>query len=500
VEFNDVKRHFVRGSLAAMLRLGVSVPVYLWMTPFLLRWLGAEQYGLWSFGTVVTNFFLVSDFGLKNSLVLHVARNTDAPKSVAKYFRAAALVFTILAVVVCGCAWLFRAALVSAIKVPPALTAEGVFVVTVVALAFALRFLAAPLQGVAEGFQAIDIGNHIQLLWLIGNAAATAVFLPICPTIYTLGWVLLVSNAGLLAAWYAWVTRRYRSVSFRFTPLEPRAILSLLRYGVGFHAATVVILFREPILKLIISRRFGLADVAAFDIALRLTTQLVSVVASPLTGMFAASAMLARRPDDLVVFLRRITLLTAAALLPLCGVMTVVGPDLIRLWLGAGRHDVALLLPYVVAAFCAYYLTEPIYKAIEASGRSGYSAVVQSLSLACCLLVLWTFQAWPPESAIPAALLTGFLTFSVTNVAAFLVWIPGARKVFVRRHLLLAVPTVCWLLGAHWMPQDLYWRFALCLLYIACHLGIAWSLGIVNPSHIISTVRAVLPRQSRSHI
>ena len=48
-----VKHRLLQGSLVGLARTALAVPIYLVLTPFLLRALGPNFFGIWSFGAII---------------------------------------------------------------------------------------------------------------------------------------------------------------------------------------------------------------------------------------------------------------------------------------------------------------------------------------------------------------------------------------------------------------------------------------------------------------
>ena len=72
--------------MAGLIRVALAIPVYLLLTPAVLHALGPEQFGIWAFSTLIISLMNVTDFGLKDSLVYHVAKHSEQPEEARRCF------------------------------------------------------------------------------------------------------------------------------------------------------------------------------------------------------------------------------------------------------------------------------------------------------------------------------------------------------------------------------------------------------------------------------
>ncbi len=473
-----LRTKLLKGSMAAALRVGLAVPLYLVLTPYALSRLGPAMFGVWSFGAVVTGIVTLTDFGFKNSLVRHVAVNIDRKEEIARHFNAAVRMYGALAVACVAVIALGADGIVSRLlRVPSLYHREATFVVVVSAASFALRLMATPFQAVVEGFQELAYSQLVSLAWLVVNFAGSLAALALKPDVYSLGIVSVAANA-VVAVLFLW---RVRS-RFPFARIVPgafdlRAARDLFRFGIGIQIATVVITLREPIFKVLISRTGEMESLAAFEVAFRLCVQIVSLIVSPLLGTFAASALLGDRRKDLETVLRPIAGYTYTALIPAVLFVGSFASELIALWLGDNAGETAAQLGPLFSAFAIYYATEPLYKAIEGSGASKYSAFVQTFSMGSSVAAFFLL-APAGKLAVPLALLAGFTAFSVSNLIAFRRRFGGMALFHPARVLFLLCPAMAYAAAGLVVPRG--WLPALFVVYLAAHLLTARKTNIFD--------------------
>lgn len=454
MELNKLKHAIAKGSLVGVARVGLAIPLYLALTPFVLHALGAAQFGLWAFGTLVVSVMTLTDFGFKNALVYYVARDLNDRERINRYFNVAMATFAALTVAILCLTYVLGPIIVSnLLGVEAALQDEARFVLWVTAFSFGLRFVAVPYQAVIEGHQLHAASQAVLLMWLILNFVGTLLALNIQPDIYALGIVSVLCNLAVFAAFRIYAARRFSFLRIGVKYLTWQQVKEMMAFGGGIHAATLLIAAREPVLKVMIARTYDLASVATFEIVYRLCTQLVSFVATPLLGTFSAAALLSRdRVDELGELLRPMLGFCLATFVPAVLFFASFSEPLMTLWLGPDYPQVGAMLPASFTAFAIYYTTEVMYKAIEGSGWSGYSALVQSATLA---LSVGTFYLFIDDAgrAVPMALLGGFVFFSAANLWVFRVRFPALRLCTMAQLAWLLIPAAAYLLAQRWFAQ-----------------------------------------------
>jgi len=473
-----LKNKLLKGSLAGMLRVILAVPLYLILTPYALSRLGTVIFGIWSFNTVIISLVNLTDFGFKNSLVRQVAANIDNEDEIRRYFSATFWIYLVLAMILLTGIFLFADDLVAKVlRVPAELHDEAVFVFLISAASFALRFIAAPFQAVIEGHQEHFYSQMISLVWLVSNAAGSIAALALQPDVYSLGIVSIASNLLVFLLFARRIRMRFPFVLKQFFRIDPAAVATLLRFGVGIHLATLVITLREPIYKIMISRFCDLESLASFEVSYRLCTQLVSVVVSPLLGTFAASALLERRPEELGKILRLMVGFNCAIFFPAILLFGTFSQSLISLWLGGDANVTAFMTFVMFTGFALYYMTQPLYKSLEGVGMSGYSAMVQAFGMAVSAVILVVFSD-QGEMVIPLSLFAGFVVISISNYLVFCRRFRTMSLIAPGKLLIVLIPAALYVTASFGVSSQ--WLPLLFFAYLVLHFVVVAKTGVFD--------------------
>jgi O-antigen/teichoic acid export membrane protein len=259
----------------------------------------------------------------------------------------------------------------------------------------------------------------------------------------------------------------------------------MLKYGAGIQLAAVAIALREPLYKIVLIRTYDLATVAAFEIAFRLCTQLVSIITTPLLGVMGVSALLSQRHEDLSRILRPLFVYGVVVLPPAVLFAYTFSTPLFNLWLGQKGNEAAHLFPGFFLGFSIYYSTEVLYKSIEGSGRSWYSATLQIVVLVAqiALLISVTVVPW----SIAGSLFIGFAVFSLSNFVMFARCYGTIRLIPPIQMLWVSFPTSIYIGLLPFLSQDsLIWTF---LAYLLAHLTVLMRSAVFDPRRLLGLLR-----------
>lgn len=474
------------GAVVGLLRMGLAVPIYMVLTPIMLNTLGTERFGLWSLSTMMVSALNMMDFGLKSSLVYHVAQVRDDRDAVARHFAAAAKMYLVISVCIVGSMLLWhRAFIENLLQVPTHLFDEAKFLLIVTIVAIGVRMMAIPYQGVLEGFQEISLSQSVFVMWLLVYSISISIALMVRPDVYGLSSALLFSNLFILIGFYGVARSRLPFLRFTSTGMQASGWGNLLKYGAGIQLAAAAIALREPLYKIVLARTYDLSAVAAFEIAYRLCNQLASIMATPLLGVVGVTALLSQRHHDLMKILRPLFAYGVVVLPPAVLFAHTFTEPLFNLWLGQKGSDAAQLFPFLFLGFAIYYATEVLYKSIEGSGRSWYSGILQVSVLVLQVSLLASVASLP--WSVVGSILVGFGIFSLSNIIVF-----GRCYGGVNLFPLLPLVGVGLLACVYasvlprLLPGSQMWAFG---VYLGLHFAVLNYWGVITIQSVLGLVR-----------
>lgn len=421
MQVEQLKSSVFSTSIVSGARVLLALPIYLILTPWTFNALGAELFGIWSFSTIILGLMSLTDFGFKNGLVYFVAkhRSSDSEELI-HHFSNTFFSFVLLSLLIVLGTFVFaETAALSILNVPKEFGTEVAFVLIVTALSFALRFIATSYQAVIEGDQKVYITQLFNVYWLLANFGLTVLVLLCWPNVYALTLVNLVSNVLFYVLLRNYAVRHYAWCKPSFVSFSAKHLKQLWRYSFGIQIATFCIVLREPILKTIVANEYGLEAVAMFDIAYRFCTQVISLAASPLLGVFAASALIQQDEQKLKDVLLPYYRYPVLVLMFITAGILQFSDSFFRLWMGIESVEFWVLLNLIFAAFTIYYCSEALYKTLEGRGFTVYSALLQAGVLVAVLLSFYAMSGLTYHWSLGLAIFIGFALFTVSNCVAF---------------------------------------------------------------------------------
>lgn len=386
----------VRSGLTGMVSRIWTLGGWLLLTPWVLRDLGPEGFGVWSLLFLLTGYFAAGDLGLSSAMTRLVADGGARGErhGFQELFRCSLGVYPVMALAWLGVVLVFRDPWLEFLRVPAALLPESRRIL----LLSPLLLLGLGIQGLAggllSGLQRTDIVNRNQLLASIPGFGGVWLALSLHLGLMGLFWAALAGVAAGMLLNVAESARREPEI--RWVPAWPgRIFLS----GPGWFGArvqliTLAALFHVQVDKILLAHFRGLSTVSEYELGFRIASLVLSFPMLTLPAIMPAAARLSSggRVDDvrrLYVDGSRILLLLA---LPLAGIGLVISPGMISGWLGAPHEAVVMAARWLLLAGSVNLLTGVGTSIARGTGAVNlelvYALVSQALHLALSLLLV----------------------------------------------------------------------------------------------------------------
>lgn len=397
---SDVAPRLAKNSVYFAIRSVVSLAVMLLLTPYLIRGVGKDQFGIWALAGVMTSYAQLSDFGITESLVKYAAEyhagrdsmnlNRLVNTALASYLGLALVVGTVL--------FLSIPYVASALlKIPPALQQESTLIFRFAVIIFLTNMIFGVFASLIIGSQQMGYSSFITSASMVLTAAGTVFFLEN-------GWGLrgLVVNSALVAGVAITLNivvarRLFPDLRFNFVQWVDRAMLrQIFCFSWKIQASSIsqVLIFQLD--RILLSRYLGLEAVAFYEVgstAASYVRTFIAALFSPLSP--AASEIHAKKEFSLLAGLyNRSFKFMAMLAIPFCLLVIVLAQPFVQMWMGEGFALAALTLQLLLPAYLVNVLTGPgafILNGInrpEVGMRSALFAGGLNLFL-CTLLIQW---------------------------------------------------------------------------------------------------------------
>jgi len=397
----------------------VSLLTGLWLSPFIIKKLGDEGYGVWALVFSFVEYYWLLDFGFRSATLKYSAHY----RATGENDKVNEVINTGLAYSGAAASLLICATLVFAGRAQQFFQISGAYrpvfttLVMMVGCAFALGTVFSLCSGVVEGYQRFDLTTRV---WITTTTLRTLGLVAVMLMGFQLKAMAMVAIASL-AAGYAYNYRNLRtgfpSLHLSFSGIKASMFRQMFRYGIHTSVATVSMLVLNQGTPLILAHFLPTAFVGYFLLPTRLLRYSVDMVCKVgYVTVSSAAEMAARREYDQVyrmgVYVNRYCYaLFAPAALALC----LYGTELLKVWVNPefAFHSgpvVAVTAVATTLGIAAQYNSSSILFGLGRHQVYAYSLLAEALlSSAAEWIVI-------PRYGIVGASLSSLISYSVSAV------------------------------------------------------------------------------------
>jgi O-antigen/teichoic acid export membrane protein len=391
-----MKRQLIINGIVNMFGVFWGLGVSFFITPYLVRHLGSEAYGLWVLAlsfSLASGYLALLDFGFLTSVVkfvaAHHARN-DIP-ALSQVFSAAMLLYCCMG----GVAGLLIVVFVtffleSTFNIPVEWFSIAQTLLYIFTIQTVLEFPSLVFIATLQGLQRYDLLRLVEFARLSLYVVLVVVFIGRGYGVLALGWIAVVVGIFRLGGLTILLRRTLPALRIRsFT----RAVL----YGIVRFSAQVFVLRINAVIynqmdKAIIGIMLVSTLLTDYDIANKIRALLLAAASSISTLMVPAASYLDAQGDDkqIRILFYQGTKYTLVIALPLAIAVLVLAPSLITLWVGAEYVYLAGLVRLAVVYVFWIGLTMTGHNMLIGTGEIKTLLVVQTLATMINLLIsLW---------------------------------------------------------------------------------------------------------------
>jgi len=354
---SEAGSRIAKNSVFNLLRTCLALPIMLLITPYVLRHLGKDEFGIWALVSVITSYAQLSDFGMTESLIRFAAeyKARDDSQALNRLVNTALTAYVVIGGATIS---LFYCALPLVIKnvlnIPAPLLDKAGQVFMIAVTVFFFSMMMGVFGSLIVGFQRMGQSNVIGLLSTILSAVGTFYFIQhgygLLGLVYNNAIIsFLTAGANLFIAWRLFPALRINPFGyFRIEMLK-----TIFTFSWKVQVSILSQLFVYQIDRILLSRYLGLSAVATYDVANRVATQARTFLASIFTPIIpAASSLYAQDDKDKIVGLynRAFKYLSVTAI-PFSVLIIALADPFVRTWLGPGYERTAVTLQLLMAAY-----------------------------------------------------------------------------------------------------------------------------------------------------
>jgi O-antigen/teichoic acid export membrane protein len=348
---------FVANVIWSWLGMLSNIAAAFLLTPYMLRSLGDQRYGMWSLTYSLIDYCWLLEMGFRSATINFVAfyHAKSDQETLNSVISTSLVYFTGVGILVGLLSFALAPVIPGFFQVPPALLPEFRSLLILVGMSWGLGAVFLVFQASLEGIQRFDVVNRIAIGTNFLRLAAWTVVLASGHGTLALVSVYIVVQLGSYG-FHLWFLKRILRGLRLSVSYFSRAWLKKLN-GYGMHSFLAIMshqtLTQTP--PLVIGHFLPVAFVGYYNVANRLISSTVSelvnrvgLVSSPKSAELAAKGELAGA-GQLTLYANRYCLLV---ILPLCIMFAVFGRDMLTLWIGVDRavRTMPLLVPILLGS------------------------------------------------------------------------------------------------------------------------------------------------------
>jgi len=223
-------RRFVGNVIWNWFAVAFNIGMGIILTPFVLKKLGEDNFGLWAFAVSLAEYYWIMDFGFRSATIKYSAHYsaTGEHDKVNEILNTALFYSACIGPLILAANFLVLPHVFSSTQTKNPLFLK---LITVVVGAWVLGSLFNVFTGCLEGFQRFDLTNRIALAGSAVRSGGTAILLWLGYGVYEMALVTLASQVmihllSLLAFWRVFPDLRFSRVFVKFSAMK-----TMLRYG-----------------------------------------------------------------------------------------------------------------------------------------------------------------------------------------------------------------------------------------------------------------------------
>jgi len=381
----NTSHKFAKNAVLNIIGFGITLPITILLTPYVLRILGKEKYGVWALAAVVTSYAQLSDIGMTTAIVKFIAEYCakEEVDQISTVVSTTFFAFAIIGGLVTGSLLFLRQFIVvDILRVPLELQSDAIFVISGMVIIFYFNLLFSIFDSVLQGVQRMDITNGILVISRI--LRAIGMYLVLAAGMGLKGLILnsaLMSGINIGMNVIA-VRLLIHGFVLHIRSCSLQTFKRIVAYAVNILMARLIGLGEEPINKIILSRWGSLSYVAFYDIGYRIADIGRGFISKGLLPLLPASAELHGKGDyhQLKSLLFSLLKLIITFGVPYVFLIVSIAQPLIQAWLGNGYILSARALQVIMVVLLFQILVTPHYIILQGIGKPQVNTVNHLIS------------------------------------------------------------------------------------------------------------------------
>jgi len=347
---------------------GTNILLLLIAYPVYLKYLGAEQYGLWAAVSVVVFFSQLGELGINSALIKYVAAEFGKAnyEGITQYTTTSFYILIIPSLLILLIICLFTTQIIAFLGLKPSYAREAERLIPLLGLLSGFILFVDLIKGILMGLGRVDISNYVFLLGRIIQVVGSIILIIGGFGIWGLYFGAVSSYVIICIVYLYILCIQYKVKIFKIDSFARSCLNDLLTFGGTMFSARMVSMLMEPFNKVIISKYIGLPEVTYYELALRGAANLRSLYEMGLNAIMPKVSELQQKLQDIKnaitnIHKQSIKFVLLFALPAFCGLF-VLAKLVLFVWLGDSYNpQISMALRWFLFGYIINLFSVPSY-------------------------------------------------------------------------------------------------------------------------------------------
>src|SRR2546421_402512 len=328
----------VRNAIANWTLFAFIALVSFFLSPVVVRYLGATGYGVWSLLVGLVGYLGLLDFGIRNAVNRYIAhhRAANAHEESSSIVSAAIRLYALLSMLAILLSGVFAYFAPIVFNIPESLVTDSRIIVVLGGLSLAISLIGGVFGGVVTGLERFDINCYLEMFVTAFRSIAIVLALREGYGLVSLAWIHLAASIVYCVLFCAAAHKLYPELSLRYRGPLLRQMRTILSFSVSLTVLYVFAAFIYYSDALIIGAFLPIEAVTFFAIAGNLALQ-ASGVAKSLANVMAprVSALISMGSNRVGEEVLAVARIAPLIMTPIAATFMIRGESFIALWMGS---------------------------------------------------------------------------------------------------------------------------------------------------------------------
>lgn len=294
-----IPEKLTRNTLYNAMGLIYSILISLILTPFIIRHIGIERFGVWTVVNILIMYFGFIDVGAGSPIIKYVSE-FHVKKDFLSLNRLINTIFVfyfLLSIATAALGFIFSDSIIKFFNIPVFLLNESLFVIKIAIISFASFTIFSIFTYVLLGLQRMDITNKILLIVSTVNIAGTIFVLKKGYGLRGLifNHLSIITLNGAISIYM--VAKKLTVLKWGFGYLNGKMFKLLLSFGVKIQLAKLAFLINFQMDKLLLAKLLTISSVAFYEFGFKIVFTMRRLALLLVSAIMPAASEMSLRED-----------------------------------------------------------------------------------------------------------------------------------------------------------------------------------------------------------